>query len=176
MTLPVLVMNGLLTVLLLAALAFGWRLDRRLKALKASHESFAKAVADLDTAAARAEQGLADLRGATEEASELLRERIETARRLAGRLDIALHAQPPLTDAEAAAPAPKRAEPRSGPLASPRADLRPELRPEPLFERRPAASMPRPPAETPRSRARVDDDLFEPDAGSRLTAILGGRR
>ncbi|MDQ0462370.1 hypothetical protein QO010_000118 [Caulobacter ginsengisoli] len=164
MTLPVLVMNGLLTVLLLAALAFGWRLDRRLKALKASHESFAKAVADLDTAAARAEQGLADLRGATEEASEVLRERIETARRLAGRLDAAFHATP-----ETEAAPVKRAEPR--------ADLRPELRPEPLFERRPAASAARPtPAEPTRSRARVDDDLFEPDAGTRLTAILGGRR
>ena len=33
------------------------------------------------------------------------------------------------------------------------------------------------PAATPRSRARVDDDLFEPDAdGARFRAILGGRR
>lgn len=171
MTLPVLIMNGTLMVLLLAALAFGWRLDRRLKALKASHESFARAVADLDTAAARAEQGLADLRGATEEASETLRERIETARRLAGRLDAAFHAAPSETESP---PAPRRAEPR--------ADLRPDLRPEPLFERRPVASAPRPAPSAPRSgeparsRARVDDDLFEPDAGARLTTILGGRR
>jgi hypothetical protein len=169
MSLPVIAMNAVLTVLLLAALVFGWRLDRRLKALKASHESFAKAVADLDTAAARAEQGLADLRGATEEASEVLRERIETARRLAGRLDAAFHAAPAETDAVPARPAPIRAE---------RTDLRPELRPEPLFEARPAAAAARraAPAETPRSRARVDDDLFEPDAGARLTTILGGRR
>lgn len=166
MSMPVLVMNAVLTVLLLAALAFGWRLDRRLKALKASHESFARAVADLDGAAARAEQGLADLRGATEEASERLQERIETARRLAGRLDAALHAAPTL-EAQVEARAKEKAAKASA------------ERPLTLFETREPRPAPQPAARAPepaRSRARVDDDLFEPDAGSRLTAILGGRR
>ena len=70
MSLVAFAMNGFLAVLLIAALAFGWRLERRLKALRDSHEGFAKAVADLDQAAARAEQGLADLRAATDEAAE----------------------------------------------------------------------------------------------------------
>lgn len=169
MSMPVLVMNAVLTALLLAALAFGWRLDRRLKALKASHESFAKAVADLDGAAARAEQGLADLRGATEEASERLQERIETARRLAGRLDAALHAAPQL-EAQADAIAAQKAARAMPPKGR-------DERPLTLFETRAPQPPPRPAAPEPaRSRARVDDDLFEPDAGSRLTAILGGRR
>lgn len=164
MSLPVLVMNSVLTVLLLAALAFGWRLDRRLKALKASHESFAKAVADLDNAAGRAEQGLADLRGATEEASETLRERIETARRLAGRLDAALHAAPQLEAQAEAIAAQKTAKAQAE-------------RPLTLFETRIPQPPPRQaPVEPARSRARVDDDLFEPDPGARLTSILGGRR
>ena len=54
MSIAAIVMNLVLSGLLLAALAFGWRLERRLKALKDSHDSFARAVADLDNAAARA--------------------------------------------------------------------------------------------------------------------------
>jgi len=72
-----LIMNLLLGVLLVGALFLGWRLEGRLKALRASHQSFSKAVEDLDRAAARAEQGLADLLAA----------RIERAGHLAGRLE-----------------------------------------------------------------------------------------
>jgi hypothetical protein len=81
-----LIMNGLLGVLLVGALVLGWRLERRLKVLRASHESFTRAVEDLDRAAARAEQGLADLRAATDEAAETLAVRIERATQLAGQL------------------------------------------------------------------------------------------
>ena len=82
-----LIMNLLLGVLLVGALFLGWRLEGRLKALRASHQSFSKAVEDLDRAAARAEQGLADLRAATDEAAETLAARIERAGHLAGRLE-----------------------------------------------------------------------------------------
>ncbi|MEJ0064539.1 MAG: DUF6468 domain-containing protein [Caulobacteraceae bacterium] len=71
-----LIMNALLGVLLVGALFLGWRLEGRLKVLRASHQSFSKAVDDLDRAAARAEQGLADLRAATDDASETLAARI----------------------------------------------------------------------------------------------------
>ena len=57
-------LNLMLAGLLAAALMMGFRLNGRLKALRESHEGFAKAVAELDAAAARAEQGLADLRAA----------------------------------------------------------------------------------------------------------------
>ena len=82
-----LILNGLLGVLLVGALALGWRLEGRLKALRASQLSFAKAVEDLDRAAARAEQGLADLRAATDEAAESLAGRIERAKSLTVRLE-----------------------------------------------------------------------------------------
>jgi hypothetical protein len=149
------VMNLVLSGLLLAALAFGWRLERRLKALRDSHDSFARAVADLDTAAARAEQGLADLRAATDEAAETLSDRIETARALATRLEKGVSASStPMvqTDARPAASAPVREREREI-----------YVRSEPVS--------------TPRSKARVDDDLFEPDADAgHLRAIHGGRR
>ncbi|HRD28974.1 MAG TPA: DUF6468 domain-containing protein, partial [Caulobacter sp.] len=87
MSVAAIIMNLVLSGLLLAALAFGWRLERRLRALKDSHDSFARAVADLDVAAARAEQGLADLRAATDEAAETLSDRIEAARALSARLE-----------------------------------------------------------------------------------------
>jgi hypothetical protein len=82
-----LIMNVLLGALLIGALFLGWRLEGRLKALRASHQSFSKAVEDLDRAAARAEQGLADLRAATDEAAETLAARIDRAGHLAGRLE-----------------------------------------------------------------------------------------
>jgi hypothetical protein len=77
----------LLAVLLIAALGFGWRLERRLRGLRESHGQFAQAVADLDRAAHRAEVGLAELRKATDEAIDLLAGRIEKARELAAKLE-----------------------------------------------------------------------------------------
>jgi hypothetical protein len=77
----------LLVVLLIAALGFCWRLERRLKGLRDSHADFAVAVADLDRAAQRAETGLAQLRQATDEAVDLLASRIEKARELTASLE-----------------------------------------------------------------------------------------
>src|SRR5512140_2570637 len=95
-----LAMNLLLAGLLIAALGMGWRLNRRLKALRDSHDGFAVAVAELNTAAARAEQGLADLRAATDEAVDILGDRIEKGRTLANRLDRLIeHAAVPLRQA-----------------------------------------------------------------------------
>ncbi|HQR89177.1 MAG: flagellar positioning protein PflI [Caulobacter sp. 12-67-6] len=169
MSLIAVAMNALLAVLLIVALGFGWRLERRLKALRDSHAGFAKAVADLDQAAARAEQGLADLRAATDEASEALADRIERATVLAAKLDERLN-RPMVTPPPAAAPTPARRE-----APELKADRRLKAEDfERLLDREAQASRPiEPPAraapisrpsvakETPRSRARVDDDLFE---------------
>jgi hypothetical protein len=143
MTLAALTLNGLLCVLLLACLAVGWRLERRLKALRDSHEGFAKAVADLDAAALKAERGLADLRAATDEAAESLAGRIEAARKLALRLDGAMAGAPAELDL-----------------------VRPIREPRPIRTSAPPAPE--------RSRAPIDDDLFE--GGLSLRAINGGRR
>ncbi|MFN9925788.1 MAG: DUF6468 domain-containing protein [Phenylobacterium sp.] len=87
MSLIALGLNGLLAVLLLAALAVGLRLNGRLKALRESQDGFEAAVQELNHAAHRAEQGLADLRAATDEASDVLSDRIEKGRALANRLE-----------------------------------------------------------------------------------------
>lgn len=186
MSLVAFAMNGFLVVLLIAALVFGWRLERRLKALRDSHEGFAKAVADLDNAAARAEQGLADLRAATDEAAETLAVRIERAQALAAQLG-ELVSRPPqapslASKAQPQAPA-ERPAPRLGretpPAAAPQgerrlsaADFERLLDREDRVERaargepiaRPASRPGIAPSrtnETPRSRARIDDDLFD---------------
>jgi hypothetical protein len=189
MSLVALAMNGFLAVLLIAALAFGWRLERRLKALRDSHEGFAKAVAELDKAAARAEQGLADLRAATDEAAETLAVRIERAQALAAQLEE--RTSRPLSASSAARPAsaaPERVEgpveredrfersslARREPEAAPPLAAQPERRLkaedfERLLDRedrlppvaRPTLGGPSASRETPRSRARIDDDLFD---------------
>lgn len=94
-------LNLTLAVLLMAALALGLRLNGRLKQLRDGQEGFARSVRELDTAATRAEQGLADLRAATDEATDILLDRIENGRALASRLE-RLYAQ---------APAPRAIEP-----------------------------------------------------------------
>lgn len=87
MSLVAISMNLLLAGLLAAALALGLRLNKRLKNLRDSHEGFAVAVRELNAAAERAEQGLADLRAATDEAVETLADRIEKGRALAAKLE-----------------------------------------------------------------------------------------
>lgn len=80
-------LNLVLMALLCGALWMGWRLNQRLKVLREGQMGFAKAVTELDAAAARAERGLADLKAASDEMAEVLVSRIERARILAARLD-----------------------------------------------------------------------------------------
>ncbi|SFJ56168.1 DUF6468 domain-containing protein [Caulobacter sp. UNC279MFTsu5.1] len=196
MSVTAIALNGFLAVLLLVALGVGWRLERRLKALRDSHEGFAKAVADLDRAAMRAEQGLADLRAATDEAADTLADRISKAQALAAQLDERLN-RPMVTPPPAARPVaePRAAEPRAvpRPMRAPEPELPPEtprrLRAEDfekLLDREariprdappPSAARPSAPKETPRSRARIDDDLFEgPEDPPRPGSTFRGRR
>jgi hypothetical protein len=196
MSLIGLAMNGLLAMLLLAALWMGARLDRRLKALRDSHDGFATAVADLNTAAARAEQGLADLRAATDEAVDMLADRIEKGRSLAMKLErLVEHAAVPqrgVAPAAAATPDDPVAERRLGALLAAAREMRPERVMPPLraearadlraqAPRQTAADFhrtdedlrmpPRPAA----SRRPADDDLFD-DEPLILDAIRGARR
>ena len=101
-------MNLLLAGLLVAAMVVGLRLNKRLKALRDSHEGFEAAVRELNTAAVRAEQGLADLRAATDEAVDMLSDRIEKGRALAAKLEKLVAAAPelprPMAPAERVAP------------------------------------------------------------------------
>ena len=166
-------MNLMLAGLLVVALLMGYRLNARLKALRESHEGFAKAVAELDAAAARAEQGLADLRAATDEAHDALADRIEKARALTAKLDRQIQSAP---QASTQAPRARREEPaedddvervthRLGALLSGARDPRPERAP-------PRAAREAPPA---RPAVNFDDDLFEQPA-ERQTPRAGTRR
>ncbi len=183
-----LVMNLLLAGLLLAALGMGWRLNGRLKALRDSHDGFAVAVRELNQAAARAEQGLADLRSATDEAVDLLADRIDKGRTIAARLGRLLDDASTLPVA-AAPRAPARPEPpvppvdmvaerRLGALLAAARDARP-VRQEP-------PPRPEPPRRDPlremaaaaiaRKRASsVEDDIFE-DSPLTLDVIRGAAR
>ncbi|WP_333586907.1 DUF6468 domain-containing protein [Phenylobacterium sp.] len=175
-------MNLLLAVLLLAALAMGWRLNQRLKALRDSHAGFAQAVADLDQAARRAEQGLADLRAATDEAADTLDDRIKAARELSARLERQVKSGPVLAEDEAAE---RAAEHRLGALLAGAHELRPARpRLEPVPPARRPASVERP-LERPLERAgarpvsrmarALEDDLFDAPAEA-VGELRRGRR
>ena len=175
-----LAMNLLLAGLLAAALAMGWRLNARLRALRDSHEGFAKAVAELNTAAARAEQGLSDLRAATDEAVDMLADRIEKGRSLAMKLErLTEHAAVPQRPAAASSDDPV-AERRLGALLAAAREMRPERVMPPLRAeaRAPApqrASQRAPLEPQPRASRTAEDDLFD-DEPLILEAIRGARR
>ena len=159
-------MNLMLAGLLTVALIMGYRLNARLKALRESHEGFARAVADLDAAAARAEQGLADLRAATDEAHDALADRIEKARALTAKLDRQLQA-PGIGGRAAEAVSEtdvERVTQRLGSLLSAEREPRPQR------------ETPRREAIAPRARPTFDDDLFDaPVERAPLRARVGGR-
>jgi hypothetical protein len=176
MSLIGLAMNLLLAGLLFAALVMGWRLNRRLKALRDSHDGFATAVAELNTAASRAEQGLADLRAATDEAVDMLADRIEKGRALAMKLErLADHAAVPQRPA-VATPDDPVAERRLGALLAAAREMRPERVMPPLrAEGRGEVRVQMPPQQAPAARRSVEDELFD-DEPLILEAIRGARR
>jgi hypothetical protein len=193
MSLIGLAMNLLLAALLVAALGMGWRLNRRLKALRDSHDGFATAVADLNTAAARAEQGLADLRAATDEAVDILGERIEKGRTLASRLERLIdHAEVPVRAAAQAQTSVQVDDPvaerRLGALLAAAREMRPERVMPPLraqaersaaerylSERLQAERTRLEPRAALRPRLTVEDDLFD-DEPLTLEDVRGARR
>ena len=184
-------MNVLLAGLLIAAMTVGIRLNRRLKALRDSHEGFEVAVRELNLAAARAEQGLADLRAATDEAVDMLSDRIEKGRALATKLEKLVASAPELPRAMAAerpvargippvTPAPREAttEDRLGALlAMARSRLQQAERdaPEPEYRAEREPLVGRAPLPGRRIAATPDDDLFE-DAPLSLDRLAGARR
>ncbi|RAK58040.1 DUF6468 domain-containing protein [Phenylobacterium deserti] len=177
MTIAGLIMNLVLVALLLAALSMGWRLNRRLKALRDSHDGFAIAVRELNAAALRAEQGLADLRAATDEATDVLADRIEKGRALATKLERLVEQGQGMTPA------------RSGAVRTSAAALEPEREDEDdrAQERRLGALLAaarearsRPERRTPppsRPKPSFEDELFEdapPERGA-FKPVRGGR-
>lgn len=166
MSLIAISLNLILCLLLVCALAYGIRLERRLKAIRDGQLAFGKAVADLNIATDKARAGLAELRETTDEATDLLGGRIARAREAAERLERAVsraEAVPSSTTAPASAPF---VEPTP-------ADMAPEGGLSALLARLKASEGPAPVlAEAARDdrpqrsfKPRVDEDLFD-DAGA----------
>jgi len=156
-------LNLILGVLLSCALILGLRLERKLRGLKDSHADFAKAVNELDRAAGRTENSLADLRAGTETAKSEVASRIDQARIACQRLEKLVADADKAADRLAAQPLPliDRAPPPARPVQAPPAAPAPSAiaRPAPEFAR-PSAAAAAAPAPA-RSRAKlVDDDLF----------------
>jgi hypothetical protein len=190
-------MNVLLAGLLIAAMTVGIRLNKRLKALRDSHAGFEVAVRELNLAAVRAEQGLADLRAATDEAVDMLSDRIEKGRALAAKLEKLVASAPELPRQMAmerptsrgippVVPAPREltTEDRLGALlamARSRLDKAEREAPEAEYRAEPEYRAEREPlvGRTPLPGRRIastpDDDLFE-DAPLALDRIAGAHR
>lgn len=105
-----LILDGALMLLLVAALGYGVRLERKLATLRQGQQAFASAVTDLNLAAGRAEAALASLRASGQE-TDLLHDRIIKARELKTQLEalIARGPAPLAVAAPASAPEPARA-------------------------------------------------------------------
>ena len=80
------ILDGALMLLLVAALGYGVRLERKLTALRAGQQAFASAVTELNAAAGRAESALASLRASGPE-TDLLHDRIIKAREVRAQLE-----------------------------------------------------------------------------------------
>lgn len=96
------ILDAVLMLLLVAALGYGVRLERKLTALREGQLAFAGAVKELNTAASRAESALANLRASGQE-TDLLHDRIVKARALKQELE-SLIARAPQRPATAPAP------------------------------------------------------------------------
>jgi hypothetical protein len=80
------ILDGVLMLLLVAALGYGVRLEKKLSALRAGQQAFATAVTELNAAAGRAEAALANLRASGQE-TDLLHDRIIKGRELKAQLE-----------------------------------------------------------------------------------------
>ena len=102
------ILDGVLMLLLVAALGYGVRLERKLTALREGQYAFASAVTELNGAAGRAEAALASLRASGQE-TDLLHDRIVKAREVKAQLEALIARGPAVAVAEPARePAPAR--------------------------------------------------------------------
>ena len=110
-----LILDGVLMLLLVAALGYGVRLEKKLSALRAGQQAFASAVSDLNLAAGRAESALASLRASGQE-TDLLHDRIVKAREVKAQLETLIARAP-----ESPQPIVREAAPRPVPAPAPAA-------------------------------------------------------
>ena len=109
------VLDAVLMLLLVAALGYGVRLEKKLTALRAGQLAFAGAVTELNQAAGRAENALVSLRQSGEEA-DILHDRLMKAREVKAQLEVLIArapvapaARPPVMEEEPLRLVPKTA-------------------------------------------------------------------
>jgi hypothetical protein len=189
-------LNGTLMLLLLFAVFVGLKLERRLRGLRDSQANFAKAAVELNAAIARAEVGLGEIRATMKDAEETLTERVDEARAAAKKLETAMTraasivvepapaareptrepARPVLVPAPAAPRATSEDDMAGLPIKDLLARLRGSVAPDQPAPRAAAVTSAEAGAAATRSRARVDDDLFDsPDAFPPLRRAGAGR-
>ena len=169
-----LLLDGVLILLLVMALVYGLKLEKKLKALRDGQTGFAKAVAELNGAAIRAEQGLGALRQAAAETEELhgrvtaarvLKVELETliarAERLGAQPRPAASQPPPRP-----APRPEASAPTLAETAAPAPGLDRATILQALANAREVQTRFEAGERTPPSRPRppADEDLFEAPA------------
>jgi hypothetical protein len=111
------ILDGVLMMLLVAALGYGVRLEKKLSALRAGQQAFATAVTELNAAAGRAEAALANLRASGQE-TDLLHDRIIKAREVKQQLEVLIARAPTATSRSREEEAVARPEPhRSAAIA-----------------------------------------------------------
>ncbi len=113
------ILDGVLMLLLVAALGYGVRLERKLTALREGQQAFASAVTELNAAAGRAEAALASLRASGQE-TDLLHDRIIKAREVKAQLEALIERRPaavaPVETIREAAPPRPAAVPAQAPV------------------------------------------------------------
>lgn len=87
------ILDSILMLLLVAAIGYGIKLEKKLKALRDGQLAFAGAVSELNSAAGRAEQALATLRASGHE-TDLLHDRIIKARAVKQELEVLIARAP----------------------------------------------------------------------------------
>lgn len=113
------ILDAVLMLLLVCALGYGVRLEKKLSALRAGQLAFAGAVTELNQAAGRAEAALASLRDASQE-TDMLHDRIVKAREVKQQLEV-LMVRAPVREA---APAPVAVAPTPAPVIDEEAEDR----------------------------------------------------
>ena len=109
------ILDSILMLLLAAAIGYGIKLEKKLKALREGQLAFAGAVTELNSAAGRAEQALATLRASGQE-TDLLHDRIIKARAVKQELEVLIARAPAGLPSRGAAQSQAQVEVREEPV------------------------------------------------------------
>lgn len=156
------ILDSILMLLLVAAIGYGIKLEKKLRTLREGQLAFAAAVTELNSAAGRAEQALATLRASGQE-TDLLHDRILKARAVKQELEVLIARAP-------SRPADSRIETRDDERRAAAKVLAgaapaPEPAPEPVLEQGRASSVA--PLLDDEARARRMASLMERIEGAR---------